>query len=252
MAERWMGFTNLALLEQTRARVHKTLVDGIQLNMSTEESKKLLKRHVNTKTNLVTLFVDINNSTQMSLSLPEDKIALIVQSFAQEISIAVLGYGGYVFKYEGDAVIVLFPAEYDEAKACKNALNCSRAILEIIREVINPAFKANELPEITVRIGLAYGYALVVLYGKSLEIAHIDIIGSSISLAAKIASIAKPNQVLIGEYIYNILHLSPTANRKDFLNNSNFVELNLDPTRWKYLSHFDSESMYRVYEYLEN
>jgi adenylate cyclase len=228
MAERWMGFTNLSLLEQTRARVHKTLVDGIQLNMSTEESKKLLKRHVNTKTNLVTMFIDINNSTQMSLSLPEHKFALIVQSFAQEISIAVLGYGGYVFKYEGDAVIVLFPAEYDEAKACKNALNCSTAILEIIREVINPAFKANELPEITVRIGLAYGYALVVLYGKSLEIAHIDIIGSSISLAAKIASIAKPNQVLVGESIYNILLLSPTENRKDFLNNSNFVELKQD------------------------
>ena len=77
--------------------------------------------------------------------------------------------------------------------------------MQIIKEVINPAFKANELPEITVRIGLAYGYALVVLYGKSLEKAHIDIIGSSISLAAKIASIAKPNQVLVGEYIYNIL-----------------------------------------------
>jgi adenylate cyclase len=247
-----MSFTNLSLLEQTRARVTKTLIDGIQLNMSTEESKKLLKRHVNTKTYLVTMFVDINNSTQMSLSLPEHKFALIVQSFAQEISIAVSGYGGYVFKYEGDAVIALFPAEYDEAKACKNALNCSKAVLEIIREVINPAFKANELPEITVRIGLAYGYALVVLYGKSLEIAHIDIIGSSISLAAKIASIAKPNQVLVGESIYNILLLSRTANRKDFLDNSNFVELNLDPTRWKYLSHFDSESMYRVYEYLEN
>jgi adenylate cyclase len=251
MAERWVSFTNLPLLEQTRARVNKTLMDGIQLNMSTEESKKLLRRHVNTKTNLVTMFVDINNSTEMSLSLPEDKFALIVQSFAQEISIAVLGYGGYVFKYEGDAVIVFFPAEYDQVKACENALNCSRAILEIIREVINPVFKTNELPEITVRIGMAYGYALVVLYGKSLEKAHIDIIGSSISLAAKIASIAKPNQVLVGEHIYNILFMS-SASHKDSLNNSNFIEVNLDPTKWKYLSHFDPESMYRVYEHLEN
>jgi adenylate cyclase len=108
MAEGWVGFTNLPLLEQARARVTKTLMDGIQLNMSTEECKKLLKRHVNTKTNLVVMFVDINNSTEMSLSLPEHKFALIVQSFAQEISIAVLGYGGYVFKYEGDAVIVLY------------------------------------------------------------------------------------------------------------------------------------------------
>jgi adenylate cyclase len=251
MAERWVSFTNLPLLEQTRARVNKTLMDGIQLNMSTEESKKLLRRHVNTKTNLVVMFVDINNSTEMSLSLPEHKFALIVQSFAQEISIAVSGYGGYVFKYEGDAVIVFFPAEYDQVKACENALNCSRAILEIIREVINPVFKTNELPEITVRIGMAYGYALVVLYGKSLEKAHIDIIGSSISLAAKIASIAKPNQVLVGEHIYNILFMS-SASHKDSLNNSNFIEVNLDPTKWKYLSHFDPESMYRVYEHLEN
>src|SRR2546422_5731586 len=89
MAERWVNFTNLPLFEQTRARVTKTIIDGIQLNMSTEESKKLLKRHVNNKTNLVIMFVDINNSTGMSLSLPENKFALLVQCFAQEISLAV-------------------------------------------------------------------------------------------------------------------------------------------------------------------
>ncbi len=198
MAERWVNFTNLPIFEQTRARVTKTLIDGIQLNMSTEESKKILKRHVDNKTNLVIMFVDINNSTEMSLCLPENKFALLVQCFAQEISLAVLGYGGYVFKYEGDAVIVLCPTEYDEGKACKNALKCSKAILEIIKEVINPVFTAHELPEIIVRIGLTYGYALVVLYGNNLEKAHIDIIGSSISLASKIVSIAKPNQVLVG------------------------------------------------------
>jgi adenylate cyclase len=183
-----MSFIDPTVLDQIRSRITKTLNAGIQLNMSTQESKKLLKRHVNSKTNLVIMFVDINNSTQMSLSLPENKFALIVQTFAQEISIAVQGYGGYVFKYEGDAVIVLFPAEYDPTKACKNALNCSRAILEIIREVIDPVFKTNDLPEITVRIGLAYGYGLVVLYGKSVERSYIDIVGSSISLASKIAS----------------------------------------------------------------
>ena len=128
--------------------------------------------------------------------------------------------------------------------------NCYDAYIVIVREVINPVFKENKLPEITIRIGLAYGHALVVLYGKSLEKAHIDIIGSSISLAAKIVSIAKPNQVLVGEFIYNILVSS--ANHKDlFLKKNKFVELNLDPIKWKYLSHFDPESMYHVYEYLE-
>ncbi|MGC2669674.1 MAG: hypothetical protein WA220_10870, partial [Candidatus Nitrosopolaris sp.] len=75
-------------------------------------------------------------------------------------------------------------------------------------------------------------------------------IGSSISLASKIVSIAKPNQVLVGESIYNILLSS--LSHYDFLNNSEFTEINLDPTKWKYLSHFDTESMYRVYSYTEN
>ena len=46
------------------------------------------------------------------------------ENFAQEMSIVISGYGGYVFKYEGDAVISLFPAEYDNMKACKNASSC--------------------------------------------------------------------------------------------------------------------------------
>ena len=237
-----MSFTNVSGLEQIRARVAKTLTAGIQLNMSTDESKKLLKRHVNKKTNVVIIFIDVNNSTVMSLSLPEDRFALMIQTFAQEMY-RCDRYGGYVFKYEGDAVIGLFPGEYDQAKACKNALSCTTSIQEIIREVINPAFKENGLPEISIRIGLTYGYALVVLYGNSLEKAYIDIIGSSISLASKIVSIAKPNQVLVGESIYNILLSSES------ISDSKFIEINLDPTKWKYLSRSDPESMYRVYEY---
>ena len=87
-----MSFTNVSELEKIRTRVAKTLAHGIQLNMSTDESKKLLKRHVNRKTNVVIMIVDVNNSTQMSLSLEEERFALLIQTFAQEISIAVAGY----------------------------------------------------------------------------------------------------------------------------------------------------------------
>ena len=80
-----MSFTNLPLMKQIHARVNKTLSNGIQLNMSTEESKKLLRRHVNSKTNLVIVFIDINNSTQMSLSLPENKFALMIQTFTLRV-----------------------------------------------------------------------------------------------------------------------------------------------------------------------
>lgn len=247
--------TNVASLEQVRARVVATLRDGIQLDMSTSECKKLLKRHVNKKTNAVIMFIDINKSTEMSLSLPEDRFALLIQTFAQETSIASLGYGGYVFKYEGDAIIIIFPAEYDQVKACRNALIFTTAILEIIRDIINPEFIKNGLPEITVRIGLDFGEAFVVLYGKFLEKAHIDIIGSTISVAAKIASIAGPNEVLVGESIYEILSsLEYNINNKHDKNSfsfcgNHFLKLNLDLLKWKYKSHVTG-SVYSVYRYL--
>ena len=62
-----MSYTNVSVLEQIRVRVAQTLTHGIRLDMSTDESKKLFKRHVNRKTNVVIMIIDINNSTEMSL-----------------------------------------------------------------------------------------------------------------------------------------------------------------------------------------
>jgi adenylate cyclase len=244
-----MNSINTSSVQQIRARVKKTLNDGVQIDMSTEESKKLLRRHANSKTHIVIMIVDINGSTEMSFLLSDDKFARLIQTFAQETSIAVIGYGGYVFKYEGDAVISIFPAEYDQVMACKNALECSKVVLEIIKGVVNPEFKKNGLPEITIRTGLAYGDALVVLYGKNLETAHIDIIGSSISMAAKITATAKANQILVGELICDTLLSSDHEDAKYYKHI--FQEVNLNRENWKYPSRFDDDNIYRVYEYLE-
>lgn len=48
------------------------------------------------------MFIEINNSTEAGLSLPEDRFALMIQNFAREISIAVIGYAIYISKYEAE------------------------------------------------------------------------------------------------------------------------------------------------------
>lgn len=250
-ALRYLKSINASSVQQIRARVNKTLTNGVQIDMSTEECKKLLRRHANNKTHIAIMFTDIDGSTEMSFSLPDDKFAALIQTFAQETSLAVTGYGGYVFKYEGDAVISIFPAEYDKPMACKNALDCSKAVLEIVRGAINPVLKINGLPEITIRTGLAYGDALVVLYGRNIETAHIDIIGPSISMAAKITSTAKANQILVGELIYNNLLLLTAAGEDPMYYKSILREVSLDRDKWKYPSRSNTGSIYRVYEYLE-
>jgi len=116
----------------------------------------------------------------------------------------ISGYGGYVLKYVGDAVIGIFPADFDSQKACINSIMCAKTMINIITQVINPVFN-NKLPLIEIKIGIDLGDSMIVLYGKNVEIAHIDIIGSGISIAAKITALAKPNQILISENIFNTI-----------------------------------------------
>jgi adenylate cyclase len=211
-------------LNAAQSRVRQTLDKGVQIDLSTESCKRFLRRKVNQRVGVVILYVDIDGSTKMSMSMSPEKFATILHVFSQEMSLVTSEYGGYVLKYVGDAIIALFPAEYDKGQASKNALECSKGMQRIIRECVNPELRARRFPEITVKMSIDYGDVLVVLYGKSIERSHIDIVGSSISMAAKMIPLAKTWQIIIGQSMYENLEI-----------NENLVGLNVDQTRWTYI-----------------
>lgn len=217
-----------------QARVRQTLDKGVQIDLSTESSKKFLRRRVNQKIGVVILYVDIDGSTKMSMSLPPEKFATILHIFSQEMSLAISEYGGHVLKYVGDAVIALFPSEYDSGQASKNAVECAMNMHEVIKKCINPEFAAHGLPELRVKMSIDRGEVQVVLYGKSIERSHIDIVGSTISMAAKMNPLAQTWQIVIGQSVYEKL-----ANKGDF------VEIRVDPARWTYTD--ERNSNYRLY-----
>jgi class 3 adenylate cyclase len=162
----------------------------------------------------------------MSMSIPPADFATMLYIFSQEMSLIISEYGGYTLKYVGDAVIALFPAGYDSRQASKSAIDCARDMKEIIRKCANPEFKAHGLPEIKIKMSVDYGDVQVVLYGKSMERAHVDIVGSSISMAAKMIAFAKTGQMVIGHALYEIL--SPE-------NKQTFLKMEVDPARWSYI-----------------
>lgn len=190
---------------------------------------------------MVVLFIDINGSTQMSITLPPPKFATIVQVFSQETGLAIIGHGGYVLKYVGDSVIGIFPGEFDKRKACENALNCAKSILSIVRECINPALGDNNLPHITVKVGLDRGPSSVILYGKSMDLAPIDLIGPSISMASKITSAAEPNQILAGQSVYDMF-------TSDGLFRNKFTNIKFPYDKWNYVNK-SSGNIYELYSY---
>jgi adenylate cyclase len=229
-------------VEQIQARVRHTLQHGLEFDLTTDQSKQLLKRHVNSNTMMVILFIDINGSTQMSMTLEPQQFASIVQVFSQETRLAITGQGGYVLKYVGDSVIGIFPAEFNKRKACENALNCADGILSIIRKCINPTLKENNLPDIAVKIGIDYGPSLVILYGKHVDVAPIDLIGPSISITSKITAAAQPNQILVGQSVYDVFESDLSFRNK-------FVNLKLPSEKWNYLSRSGDGDIYELYSF---
>ena len=207
--------------------MQRTLSQGPPIDLSTLKCNQYLRRHVNNKTKLVVLCVDLVGSTKLTLSLLPHELISIINIFSTEMSMIISGHGGYVLKYVGDAVIGIFPAEFDSQKACFNALDSAKTMVRIITKVINPVLN-NKLPQIQVKIGIDLGESMIVLYGKNLDTSHIDLIGSGISIASKITALAKPNQILFSENIFeNIANVS-----KDM----KFEKLDIVNESWDYIN----------------
>ena len=65
---------------------------------------------------------------------------------------------------------------------------------------------------------------------------HLDILGYTISIASKITAIAKPNQIIIGQLVYNVLEKEqrvPSA-------------LSITPEVWGYVS-ANTSTIYNLY-----
>lgn len=197
-----------SLIKETQKRVWSSLKKGYEYDDVVDESDKFLREHVSQRMHMIVLFVDLVGSTEMSLTLPPEKLGIIISSFSQEMRYVIKHHGGFVLKYVGDAVIGYFIAEENQLVVSDNAVNCAKAMIDIIERGINPILSEYDYPDLRVKIGMDYGENAIVRYGSDSIRSHVDILGPAVSIAAKITALAQPNQVLIGEDVYEKLHPS--------------------------------------------
>jgi class 3 adenylate cyclase len=232
-------------------------------NISQENTQKLLEKFIGTTVPLVVLHVDLVGSTDLSMNLPLKRLVPIIQAFTQEMSLIIEAYGGYVFKYVGDAILSFFFTEKDDLYLpCANAVSCAYSMVTIIQEGMNIILEANGYPELGIRIGIDVGENAIVQYGLRPETItstenvtdtnvmksnkdnsnqdmikeensiaihkkpHLDILGYTINIASKMTNYAKPNQIIIGEAVYR--NLNAQTKRK-------FKNLDIGNTEWNYI-----------------
>lgn len=196
------------LIKETQNRVWRALKSGYEYSPQEDESDTFLRKHVFSRMKMVVLYVDLVGSTQITLDLPEDKVAIIITCFAQEMAQTIRHHGGYVLKFVGDAVIGYFLAEESQLQPADNAVLCAKSMLSVIQKGINPILNQYDYPDLAIKIGIDYGENMIVRYGSDSIKSHVDIIGPVMNIAAKIQSMAKPNQLLIGDDVYTRIHPS--------------------------------------------
>jgi len=229
------------LIKEVQKRVWSALKKGHQYDYSLDESDKFLREHVSSRLKMIVLFVDLVGSTQMTLQLPANKVAIIISSFSQEMGFVIKNHYGYVLKYVGDAVIGYFVPHDSPLVVADNAVNCAKSMISVIEKGINPILSEYDYPELSVKIGMDFGENTVVRYGDDKVKSHVDILGPGMSIASKITNLAKPNQILIGEDVYEKLH--PTLKQS-------FKEVEWQGNEWNYHDR-ETGKIYQVYAFID-
>jgi len=230
------------LIEKVQTRINNALEKGYEYIRVIDSSEKFLRKNVFGQINMAVLYVDIVGSTKMSMILPSDKLSLMLSSFSQEMSYVIEQFHGYVLKFVGDAVIGYFVEnEATKIPAAYNAVACAESMIKVVKQGINPILieKAG-LSEISIKIGIDFGKNTVVRYGADEQKAHVDLLGPTMNVASKIQNLAKPNQIIVGQDIYN--KLDPYM-QEFFLDMTDELDYPLQ----HYSS--DDEEIYHIYRY---
>lgn len=273
--------TDIAI-KNAQVRMWKALRSEPEISLSMERTNEVLRAFAKSKVTLVTLNIDLVDSTELSISLPLERLSTILQTFMQEVALVIISYGGYILKYVGDAVIGFFVVrtkyEFENSSVqygnsndhinhtdqkdypnrkyipCVNAINCGKSIIKILDQAINPILNQYGYPEMSVRIGIDIGENVVIQDGWDLH----RLLQQNNKWTEETAIIREPHFDIIG-YSTNIaVKMTGLAGTNkivigqsiyDILDDekSSFKQLDVNPEIWKYIDD-RTDTLYRIYQ----
>ena len=220
------------MIKKSQTRIKKSLEKGfIYHHLAIARSEKFLRNHDSKRLGMFVLYVDLVGSTKMSSELEPEIFNTLIRIFSQEMAYVIEQFDGYVLKFVGDAVLGYFVPK-DKNKMANKVISCTKMMQKTMEKSINPILKKKSYPELKIKTTVDFGECSVVRYGSDKKRAHIDLIGLTLNLAAKMQQITKPERITIGEYVYE--KLNPK-------NKMGFDRIKTDSESWKYHGLKDSK-----------
>lgn len=193
------------IVKKSQTRIKKSIERGFMYHhLALARSEKFLRKHDSERLPMFVLYVDLVGSTKMSSELEPETFATLIRIFSQEMAYVIEQSDGYVLKFVGDAVLGYFFSSNTNILANK-VIRCAKTMQKIIDHAINPILEQKSFPELQIKTSIDFGECSVVRYGSDKNRAHIDLIGLTLNLAAKMQHITNSSHISIGEYVYEKL-----------------------------------------------
>lgn len=164
---------------------------------------------------ITTVFIDIKNSTRLSLRYDLIQVRKIKNAILRAASETVRAFDGHVHRFMGDALMAYFGGvNQDRESACMAAINCAAMLRLLMDESIGPGLQRQGIDptDIGFRVGIDYGDDNEVLwssYGYT-DVSEVTATSFFVDAAAKLQSMASRDSAMLGNNLVRHLDLPDT------------------------------------------
>jgi adenylate cyclase len=155
------------------------------------------------KKEVTVFFSDIKGFSSFSekLGTPERLIALI-NEYLGAMSDVVLEYGGYISKYEGDAIMAFWGAPTDDPRHAETCIKCVWAMNQRL-QTLNADLAKRNMPNLFTRFGMNTGMVTVGNVGSEKKKSY-TAMGDSINLGSRLEGANKEygTAIMMSEFTY--------------------------------------------------
>ncbi len=142
-------------------------------------------------------FADIRGFTQLSEKLKPEQVVEFLNRYLARVVAQVDAHEGYLNKFIGDAVVVVFNGPVDQADHAERAVKCALALqVEVAR--INAEGVLPEIGALRIGVGIATGPMVCGNVGGPTQMEY-TVIGDTVNLSARLTSLASPGEVWVSE-----------------------------------------------------
>lgn len=152
------------------------------------------------------LFSDIRGYTTLAESMDPQSIVSFLNEYFTSMTEVLLGYEALIDKYIGDAIMAIFGAPLARDDHRDNAIQAAMEMQSVF-DLWRPNWEKAYGISPHIGIGVASGPATLGNFGSFQKLSY-TAIGDTVNTAARLESVAGPNEVAINDNLYQSLEKS--------------------------------------------